>query len=264
MLVEIHGQHDDRALVSGEEHRRLLDAFGRLEPDVAEVAARYRAPARAGAGGGRAEGRARRGATRRRLSPRRGGRAGGAVAGAGRGGAPRRAAPLPDARGEDRRRAQRGARAGRRQCLARARRSSASRGAWSARRATCTGLLDDTLLGLNAAIDHLEEARRGLEAAIRAMRLRSGRAGADGGAALRAARRRPQASGQCGRPARGRGRVRRPARRDRPRQREADGPGESGRGGAGAFTPPRPGSFRRGAQRRPRRWRWRSMPSCRR
>jgi DNA repair protein RecN (Recombination protein N) len=41
-LVEIHGQHDDRALVVGEEHRRLLDAFGRLEPDVANVAARFR------------------------------------------------------------------------------------------------------------------------------------------------------------------------------------------------------------------------------
>lgn len=43
MLVEIHGQHDDRALVSGEEHRRLLDAFGRLEGDAAEVGARFRA-----------------------------------------------------------------------------------------------------------------------------------------------------------------------------------------------------------------------------
>ena len=42
-LVEIHGQHDDRALVGAEEHRRLLDAFGRLEPDAAEVSARYRA-----------------------------------------------------------------------------------------------------------------------------------------------------------------------------------------------------------------------------
>jgi DNA repair protein RecN (Recombination protein N) len=31
-LVEIHGQHDERALVSGDKHRRLLDAFGRLEP----------------------------------------------------------------------------------------------------------------------------------------------------------------------------------------------------------------------------------------
>jgi DNA repair protein RecN (Recombination protein N) len=42
-LVEIHGQHDERALVSGDKHRRLLDAFGRLEPDAADVAARYRA-----------------------------------------------------------------------------------------------------------------------------------------------------------------------------------------------------------------------------
>jgi DNA repair protein RecN (Recombination protein N) len=43
LLVEIHGQHDDRALIGAEEHRRLLDAFGRLEPDSDEVAARYRA-----------------------------------------------------------------------------------------------------------------------------------------------------------------------------------------------------------------------------
>ncbi len=41
-LVEIHGQHDDRALVAAEEHRRLLDAFGGLEPDAEEVARRYR------------------------------------------------------------------------------------------------------------------------------------------------------------------------------------------------------------------------------
>jgi DNA repair protein RecN (Recombination protein N) len=36
-LVEIHGQHDDRALVDPSTHRRLLDAFGRLERDAAEV-----------------------------------------------------------------------------------------------------------------------------------------------------------------------------------------------------------------------------------
>lgn len=41
MLVEIHGQHDERALVSGDEHRRLLDAFGRLEPDAEAVAAAH-------------------------------------------------------------------------------------------------------------------------------------------------------------------------------------------------------------------------------
>ncbi|HSG94492.1 MAG TPA: DNA repair protein RecN, partial [Afifellaceae bacterium] len=37
-LVEIHGQHDERALVDSGEHRRLLDAFGGLEADAAEVA----------------------------------------------------------------------------------------------------------------------------------------------------------------------------------------------------------------------------------
>ena len=36
-IVEIHGQLDDRALVDEREHRRLLDAFGGLEPLVAEV-----------------------------------------------------------------------------------------------------------------------------------------------------------------------------------------------------------------------------------
>lgn len=37
LLVEIHGQHDDRALVDAATHRRLLDAFGTLEKDAAEV-----------------------------------------------------------------------------------------------------------------------------------------------------------------------------------------------------------------------------------
>ncbi len=36
-LVEIHGQHDDRALVDAATHRRLLDAFGALEADAATV-----------------------------------------------------------------------------------------------------------------------------------------------------------------------------------------------------------------------------------
>ncbi|MBB5755267.1 DNA repair protein RecN [Prosthecomicrobium pneumaticum] len=43
LLVEIHGQHDDRALVDGAVHRRLLDAFGGLETEVAGVAAAHRA-----------------------------------------------------------------------------------------------------------------------------------------------------------------------------------------------------------------------------
>jgi len=37
-LVEIHGQHDERALVDAATHRRLLDAFGALEADAAKVA----------------------------------------------------------------------------------------------------------------------------------------------------------------------------------------------------------------------------------
>ncbi len=36
-LVEIHGQHDDRALVDAGQHRALIDAFGALEPQVATV-----------------------------------------------------------------------------------------------------------------------------------------------------------------------------------------------------------------------------------
>ncbi|MDZ7823219.1 MAG: DNA repair protein RecN [Ahrensia sp.] len=36
-LVEIHGQHDDRALIETDTHRDLLDAFGQLSGDVAHV-----------------------------------------------------------------------------------------------------------------------------------------------------------------------------------------------------------------------------------
>ena len=42
-LVEIHGQHDERALVDAATHRRLLDAFGRLEQDAAKVEALWEA-----------------------------------------------------------------------------------------------------------------------------------------------------------------------------------------------------------------------------
>ncbi len=38
-LVEIHGQHDERALVDASTHRRLLDAFAGLEKDVAALQA---------------------------------------------------------------------------------------------------------------------------------------------------------------------------------------------------------------------------------
>jgi DNA repair protein RecN (Recombination protein N) len=40
-LVEIHGQHDERALVDTAVHRDLLDAFGGLEPQAAAVRDRF-------------------------------------------------------------------------------------------------------------------------------------------------------------------------------------------------------------------------------
>src|SRR5947199_8026535 len=36
-LVEIHGQHDERALVDTASHRALLDAFGDLERNVQDI-----------------------------------------------------------------------------------------------------------------------------------------------------------------------------------------------------------------------------------
>ena len=42
-LVEIHGQHDDRALVDPAIHRSLIDAFGGLEAEAKAVAAAHRA-----------------------------------------------------------------------------------------------------------------------------------------------------------------------------------------------------------------------------
>ncbi|HEY9058695.1 MAG TPA: DNA repair protein RecN [Aurantimonas sp.] len=42
-LVEIHGQHDDRALVDPEAHRTLLDQYGGLEREAAEVAGAHAA-----------------------------------------------------------------------------------------------------------------------------------------------------------------------------------------------------------------------------
>ncbi|WP_174800553.1 DNA repair protein RecN [Martelella limonii] len=42
LLVEIHGQHDERALIDTDGHRRLLDAFGGLTGDAEMVAALFR------------------------------------------------------------------------------------------------------------------------------------------------------------------------------------------------------------------------------
>ncbi|RCL00712.1 MAG: DNA repair protein RecN (Recombination protein N) [Candidatus Tokpelaia sp. JSC189] len=42
LLVEIHGQHADRALVDTDAHRALLDAFGGFELEIIELEAHYR------------------------------------------------------------------------------------------------------------------------------------------------------------------------------------------------------------------------------
>jgi DNA repair protein RecN (Recombination protein N) len=55
-LVEIHGQHDERALIDPSGHRDLVDAFGGLERDAAKVAACYEAWADADAARLRHEG----------------------------------------------------------------------------------------------------------------------------------------------------------------------------------------------------------------
>lgn len=47
MLLEIHGQHDDRGLLDASGHRNLLDAFGDLGDQVGEVEAAWRALAAA-------------------------------------------------------------------------------------------------------------------------------------------------------------------------------------------------------------------------
>ena len=41
-LIEIHGQHDDRALVAPSAHRTLLDAFGGLTAEVSALGANFR------------------------------------------------------------------------------------------------------------------------------------------------------------------------------------------------------------------------------
>ena len=48
-LVEIHGQHDDRALIDPSGHRELVDAFGALSGEAARVTEAYAAWQRADA-----------------------------------------------------------------------------------------------------------------------------------------------------------------------------------------------------------------------
>jgi DNA repair protein RecN (Recombination protein N) len=166
-LVELHGQHDERALVRAEEHRRLLDAFGRLEADAQETATRFRAL---------------------RLAEEEAEALRGKLADAAREADYLRAAiteleGLSPEPGEEERLAER------RQFLIRAQKMAGDLGealetiggaaspipalAGLARRldrkaADVPGLLDAPLAALNAALDRLEDARGGLAEAVRA------------------------------------------------------------------------------------------------
>ena len=67
-LVEIHGQHDDRALVDAATHRRLLDAFGDLDGEAAGGGAALERSPRPRGGTRRASRRRRARAARGRLA----------------------------------------------------------------------------------------------------------------------------------------------------------------------------------------------------
>ena len=67
-LVEIHGQHDDRALIEVATHRRLLDAYGGLEAAGRRGGAAVGAAPRRGGGGRAPSRRGRARAARGRLA----------------------------------------------------------------------------------------------------------------------------------------------------------------------------------------------------
>ena len=93
-LVEIHGQHDERALVDVASHRALLDAYGTLEGDAQGGRAAVGRAAREGDRAGHAARRGRARAARGRLAASRGRGTASARPRAGRGnGAGRTSAP---------------------------------------------------------------------------------------------------------------------------------------------------------------------------
>ena len=194
-LVEIHGQHDARALVDAATHRRLLDAYAELDGDAATVERLWdaRREAEAAVGGPSRRGRARR-ARSRLAAPRRlrswarwrrnparkprwrnaapqmmqGEKVAGdlreahdAVAGS--------ASPVPTLAAAVRRLERRAAQA--------------------------PGLLDPAVKAFDAALDRAGRRALPPRAGVAGGRPRSAGAGAHRGAAVRAARRRPQV--QC-------------------------------------------------------------------
>ena len=220
-LVEIHGQHDERALVDASTHRRLLDAFAGLEKDVAALEALWEARRTANQRARRAS--RRHGARRARggLSAPRRRRTEDAGAEGRRGDRARRTPHHHDAGREDRKRPARGAGGGRRRPFA---------GAGAVRRGAPAGTPRRQFAGAGRARgegDRYRDQRagRGRPASQRRAgrgRFRSRRAGAHRGAAVCAARRLAQIF-DAGRRAGGAGRqIRRRRRADRCRRRSVE------------------------------------------
>ena len=166
-LVEIHGQHDERAFVDAATHRALLDAYGGIDADAAEVArlwderrAREAAVERHRADVERAKPRSRMAAPRRRRArpPQPANRRGD---GAGR--TPHR----HDAGGKSRRRFARHARRRQRAELAGAAACRPPCGGWSAAPRRRRRLIEPAVKAIDAALTALEEARAHLEQALR-------------------------------------------------------------------------------------------------
>ena len=206
-LVEIHGQHDDRALVDPAMHRALIDAAGGLEPEVAAVRAAY-ASAREARDGARERRRAHRErAQGSRLASPRARRADEARARAERRARTRRQAHRHDAGREGRDRIARRQRHDERRPCARLRHAVAAAPPRPARRAgarVARALGEGARRGANGGrrrrADHRRSAAR--------LRFRSARTGAHRGTLVRAARRRPQVRRPCGRSRGARGEIR--------------------------------------------------------
>ena len=166
-LVEIHGQHDERALVDAATHRRLLDAFGGLEADAGRVEALWEArrAAAEAADAHRAEvERAKREADWLRHAVEE---LGTARAAGRRGDRARRAAHRHDAGGKGR-----GGFARRHEVIAGANSSVPALAGvirrLERRQPQAPPLIEPAVKSLDAALNALEETRGHLEAALRA------------------------------------------------------------------------------------------------
>ena len=188
-LVEIHGQHDERAFVDAATHRALLDAYGGIEDDAAEVARlwterRTREAAvddhRAASSAPRAKpnGCAMPSTSSSRLAPanRRGNRAG-------------RTPHRHDAGGKSRRGFARDATTASPARIRRCRRWRPRCAAWSAARRQAPTLIEPAVKAIDTALTALDEARTHLEQALRVAEYDPAGTGADRGASVRVARR---------------------------------------------------------------------------